>query len=169
MVEPAIAITAMNIATLRPLFKNFFTSYKKRFDPSTDSTGSIGPLGDLKIELIDRNSRNQVQASEYSAEFAQLLGLSRVGVTTEITAGGREEGFGGEGEKRGRRSFGWRRKSMQLGGHEGVGASLTELATLPPSPYSPYFSDRGTMSPGALDWNLGIKTTTTIKQEVATT
>ena len=87
MVEPAIAITAMNIATLRPMFKNFFKFASKRFDHSVgaDSRQSA----DSQEQL--RTRANQVNANHYSVEFAELLGLSRVGVTTMITAGGSEE------------------------------------------------------------------------------
>jgi hypothetical protein len=142
MVEPAIAITAMNIATLRPMFKSFFQFASKRFDPSTDSAGSIGPLGDLKVELISHH--NSVRASEYSEEFAQLLGLSRVGVTTEISAGTTEKPI--------RERFRLRKTMTKMSEHKSE--SQTELGYSP----SKNFSD--------IDWVYGIKATTTIKQEV---
>lgn len=142
MVEPAIAISAMNIATLRPLFKSFFKTFSKVFDPATDSEGSIGPLGDLKMELISQNS---VQASEYTAEFAQLLGLSRVGVTTEISAGTNEK------QPRKRR-FTLRQTTSRISDNDF--GSQTELKGV----NSPSFSDG--------DWAMGITATTTIVQEV---
>lgn len=89
LVEPAIAITAMNIATLRPMFKNFFFFARKRFDHSTDSSDNTRPSGESTVKLRSgSNNNNTVSAKEYSVEFAEMLGLSRVGVTTEISAGG---------------------------------------------------------------------------------
>jgi hypothetical protein len=85
MVEPAIAITAMNIATLRPMFKNFFHFASKKFDSSIDEEESRASNDSQKRF---RGHANSVNANDYSVEFAQLLGLSRVGVTTLITAGG---------------------------------------------------------------------------------
>lgn len=144
MVEPAIAITAMNIATLRPMFKNFFVAAKKRFDPSTDSEGSIGPLGDLKVELI--SERNSVGVNEYSAEFATLLGLTRVGVTTEISAGSSEKSPT-------RKRFTLNRTVSRISEYKAE--SQTELNGMP-SP-QPSIND--------MSWAAGIKTTTVIMQE----
>ena len=87
MVEPAIAITAMNIATLRPMFKNVFVFAKKRVDHSVDEEDTR-PSGESSSALPRKKFSNSVSANEYSLEFAEMLGLSRVGVTTEISAGG---------------------------------------------------------------------------------
>lgn len=89
MVEPAIAITAMNIATLRPMFKNFFFFARKRFDSNIDDDEeATRPSADSTLKLRRNTIQNSVSAKEYSVEFAEMLGLSRVGVTTEISAGG---------------------------------------------------------------------------------
>ncbi|PBP22928.1 hypothetical protein BUE80_DR006171, partial [Diplocarpon rosae] len=82
MVEPAIAITAMNIATLRPLFTVFLSFASKHFDSSIDSDDTIHASYDAR-----RMRLNSVAAKDYSTDFANLLGLSRVGVTTHISAG----------------------------------------------------------------------------------
>ncbi len=99
MVEPAIAITAMIIATLRPLFKNFFLFASKRFDARIDDDEQ--DLMRESDETAHSNygyvygargaSWNSVRANDYSVEFAEMLGLSRLGVTTEITAGAARE------------------------------------------------------------------------------
>jgi len=47
--------------------------------PSGEST--------LKLRQNSTTNNNTVSAKEYSVEFAEMLGLSRVGVTTEISAG----------------------------------------------------------------------------------
>jgi hypothetical protein len=134
MVEPAIAITASNIATLRPLFKKSFFFARKRFDPMDDeeklSTGSSYNL----------QSRNSISAALYSPEFAEMLGLSRVGVTTEISAGG---------SKRERDYFRGRFK-VRRPSREKRESQLT-LQDVPPMP-----------SPDTSDWSLGIRTTTIV-------
>jgi hypothetical protein len=80
----------MNIATLRPMFKNFFFFAKKRFDNGIDEE-ETRPSGDSEQGLRStRTAHNSVSAKEYSVEFAEMLGLSRVGVTTHIYAGGSE-------------------------------------------------------------------------------
>jgi hypothetical protein len=140
MVEPAIAITAMNIATLRPLFKNFFNFATKRFDTSINTQNSDGTLVDFKSEFMHQG--NNIRANEYSAEFAQLLGLSRWGVTTEISAGC--------DEKKGRMRFMLGRNSKKL-------PDYVEESKLLGSPMSPGIND--------FNWATGIRTTTTIMQE----
>jgi hypothetical protein len=82
MVEPAIGITAAAIATLRPLFKNFlnFTSKKRGFSESeTSFADSTRPCG-------DRGLKSRGSGQSYTPEFADMLGLSRFGVTTTVTA-----------------------------------------------------------------------------------
>jgi hypothetical protein len=79
MVEPAIAITAAAIATLRPMFKNFFFFARKRFYEDIDDDDSLGRESQQALENSDYNA--------FSDEFAEMLGLSRVGVTTHISAG----------------------------------------------------------------------------------
>lgn len=85
IVEPAIAITAINIATLRPLFKSALHFTSRRWETSLDDDESS--FLNSNREALGRNS---VRREEFSTEFADLLGLSRVGVTTEISAGANE-------------------------------------------------------------------------------
>jgi hypothetical protein len=146
MVEPAIAITAMNIATLRPMFKNFFQFASKRFEISIDSEKSTFSPGDAKASI----RRNSISANLYSAEFAEFLGLSRVGVTTEISAGG------GYQEKDHIRNIFGPRKSV-TGKSIYSNDSTTELNAMPVSP----------ASFGGLDWNYGIKATTIVTQDTS--
>ncbi|TVY30727.1 hypothetical protein LHYA1_G000375, partial [Lachnellula hyalina] len=84
MVEPAIAITAANIATLRPLLNNFFFSTKPVDFKVADAESMVG-----ESRLPHRHDRNTGSSKHYSPEFADMLGLSltRSSVTTEITAG----------------------------------------------------------------------------------
>jgi hypothetical protein len=140
MVEPAIAITAMNIATLRPLFKNFHFS-SKRFDGSIDDEeGRMS--GDSQKRL--RAHGNSVNANDYSVEFAQLLGLSRVGVTTLITAGGSDAE-----RNQMRKRFALRRPSTLR--EKSDSESQTELNPVQsPTDY--------------IDWSGGIKATTVVTQ-----
>ncbi|KAK0118583.1 hypothetical protein ONS95_007469 [Cadophora gregata] len=175
MVEPAIAITAMNIATLRPLFKNFLSSFaSKRFDPSSiDSDETLRPSNDSRSHFARRNS---VSAKDYSVEFAELLGLSRVGVTTHISAGGSPEerdhfrrrwtlglGLGGgrsAGRKAGRKSF----MDRAAGGEKQrcENESQTELNSVVSGDTGMGAHERG---PAVVDWRAGIKTTTVITHE----
>lgn len=141
MVEPAIAITAMNIATLRPLFKNFFHFASKKFDGSTDEEdGRVS--GDSQKPF--RGHANSVNANDYSVEFAQLLGLSRVGVTTMITAG-ESDAERNQMKKR----FSMRRGSSSR--EKSDNESQTELNPVPS------LSDN-------IDWSGGIKATTVVTQ-----
>ena len=86
MVEPAIGITAAAIATLRPLFANFLTFTSKRFanDSESSFTATVStkdrPSGDSRPRL------SKGSGQEYSAEFAEMLGLEKFGVTTTVTA-----------------------------------------------------------------------------------
>jgi len=140
MVEPAIAITAMNIATLRPLFKNFHFS-SKRFDNSIDDDEGR-TSGDSQKRL--RAHGNSVNASDYSVEFAELLGLSRVGVTTLITAGGNDAE-----KNQMRKRFALRRPSTIR--EKSDTESQTELNPVP-------------CLPDHIDWSAGIKATTVVTQ-----
>jgi hypothetical protein len=141
MVEPAIAITAMNIATLRPMFKNFFHFASKKFD---------GPIDENESRASDdsqkrfRGHGNSVYANDYSMEFAQLLGLSRVGVTTLITAGGSDAE-----RKQMKKRFMLRRGSAVR--EKSDTESQTELNPVP------MFGD-------SIDWSGGIKATTVVTQ-----
>lgn len=159
MVEPAIAITAMNIATLRPLFKNFLSFASKRFDSSIDSEETLRPSNDSRSQFARRNS---VSAKDYSVEFAELLGLSRVGVTTHISAGG-SAAERDQMRKRWtlrrseRRSFGNREEKQR---NENIyNESQTELNSV--------LGDMNALERGAVDWNAGIKTTTVITHETS--
>ena len=150
MVEPAIAITAMNIATLRPLFKNFLSFASKRFDSSIDEEDNVRPSADSRSNFARSNS---VSAKDYSVEFAELLGLSRVGVTTHITAGG------SEAERDLLRKRWTNRKSGRSFKEEKQRAynndeSSTELENI--------LADANVQEQGAVNWTAGIKTTTVI-------
>ncbi|KAH8671833.1 hypothetical protein BGZ60DRAFT_485558 [Tricladium varicosporioides] len=135
MVEPAIAITASNIATLRPMFKNFFLFASKRFDNTIDiEDRSSG-------ESYNFKERGHTNAQDYSIEFAQMLGLSRAGVTTEISAGGSQP----------ERDYIKKRFGMSRRGFRERNESQTQLHSMPAFPEG---SD-------GMDWNSGIKITTT--------
>jgi hypothetical protein len=94
--------------------------------------------------------RNSISANLYSAEFAEFLGLSRVGVTTEISAGG------GCQEKDHIRNMFAPRKSVT---NKSIYSSdsTTELNAMPISP----------ASFGSLDWNTGIKAITVVTQDTS--
>ncbi|KAH8591728.1 hypothetical protein B0O99DRAFT_577950 [Bisporella sp. PMI_857] len=79
MVEPAIGITAAAIATLRPLFANFLTFATKRF--ANDSETSLA-----SSTRTSTDNKSRISAQEYSPEFAEMLGLKRLGTTTYISA-----------------------------------------------------------------------------------
>ncbi|CZT51138.1 related to integral membrane protein [Rhynchosporium secalis] len=155
MVEPAIAITAMNIATLRPLFTRFLSHASKQFDSSTQSEYQTRSSGESRHNFTGRDS---ISAALYSTEFAELLGLSRVGVTTQITAGGNE--------KRDHMRKRWRlhRSIHSLSGQKQkdekwrtYNESQTELSTVPST------ADTSDIEHvGAVDWAAGITTTTVI-------
>lgn len=112
LVEPAIGITAAAIATLRPLFKNFLVA---------------APFGKARhtrnMELTSRDSSESAMVvrpgsgrdAAYSREFAAMLGLRDIGVTTTITAGGEmQESL-------------WRRKKRRSVFGEDTSQSNTEL------------------------------------------
>lgn len=163
MVEPAIAITAMNIATLRPMFKNFFFFARKRFDHSIDgddeeaNINTQRPSGDSTQKSRRNTIQGTVSAKEYSVEFAEMLGLSRVGVTTEISAGG--------GSKKERSHL----KKRILFRNEKGSESQTELNTVRSPRGERDYSSSGVLSggsgsggEGSFDWSSGIKATTVI-------
>jgi hypothetical protein len=81
MVEPAIGITAAAIATLRPLFANFLKFGQKRYTLDSESSQTL--TGSYK-ERMSTSSRNS--GHSYSAEFAEMMGLEKYGVTTHISA-----------------------------------------------------------------------------------
>ena len=140
MVEPAIAITAMNIATLRPMFKNFFNFASKKLDSVDEDDGR--PSGDSQKPF--RGHANSVNANDYSVEFAELLGLSRVGVTTMITAGGSDAE-----RSQMRKRFTMRRGSSSKEKYDSE--SQTELNPVP-------------VLNENIDWVGGIKATTVVTQ-----
>ncbi|KAK6580089.1 hypothetical protein PZA11_007111 [Diplocarpon coronariae] len=146
MVEPAIAITAMNIATLRPLFQNLFSYASQRFESPLDGDGAAR-----------RQRLNSVAAKEYSTDFANLLGLSRVGVTTHISAGIPD---GTEKDKRRwvRRKRGRSRKRARSEKQlmERGNESQTELTRVD------HGSRDRNLSRGPVNWESGIQTTTVI-------
>jgi len=75
----------MNIATLRPIFKSVLHFASRRWETPIDDDESS-----FLYPHDGRTDGNSVRPGEFSTEFADLLGLSRVGVTTEIYAGGDE-------------------------------------------------------------------------------
>ncbi|TVY19760.1 hypothetical protein LARI1_G002445, partial [Lachnellula arida] len=112
MVEPGIAITAANIATLRPLLNSiFFFSPTKTVDDDEDEESLTG-------ESRHDKSAKPVSAKHYSREFADMLGLSQTqsSVTTEITAGH------GQSETGGGRAKAWfgRKRVVECGERRGV-------------------------------------------------
>jgi len=133
MVEPAIAISAAAIATLRPMFKNFFVFARKRFDSNIDDE-----------EKPSGGSQHALTGKEYSAEFAEMLGLSRYGVTTIISAGGSE--LEQETKRRGLSRLG-------VWGEKQPAESQTELHRV---------ESEDEAGAGGLHWNMGIKKTTII-------
>ncbi|CZR67242.1 related to integral membrane protein [Phialocephala subalpina] len=143
MIEPAIAITAMNFATLRPMFKNVLRFASKSFDSNDEEAKR--PSGESGTTMRTRNS---VSAKDYSVEFAELLGLSRVGVTTHISAGGSQL------EKDQLRKRFTLRKSMTKISQRNE--SQTELNAV-----SPMMPDDG------IDWTGGIKATTVVTHDVS--
>lgn len=144
MIEPAIAITAMNIATLRPMFKNVLHFASKRFDNNDEEAKR--PSGESGTTM---RSRNSVSAKDYSVEFAELLGLSRVGVTTHISAGVSQP------EKDQLKKRFTLRKSMTKVSQRNE--SQTELNAVSPS----MIPDDG------IDWTGGIKATTVVTHDVS--
>jgi hypothetical protein len=92
MVEPAIGITAAAIATLRPLFINFLSFSRKHFEgPNSYSTTTLSTAytKESRPSASSRAGSNGIGLGPYgySNEFAEMLGLSRYGVTTTVTAG----------------------------------------------------------------------------------
>ncbi|TVY78177.1 hypothetical protein LSUE1_G007121 [Lachnellula suecica] len=139
MVEPAIAITASNIATLRPMFKSFVVFASKRFDSKINDEERWS--ADSRLRL--RKNQHSNSAKLYSPEFADLLGLSRVGVTTKITAGGSDPET-----PKSRRKF----SLALLNKEKNENESQTEL------------NDGTNFRKGSdgMDWSSGIRTTTVI-------
>lgn len=144
MIEPAIAITAMNIATLRPMFKSVLHFASKRFDSNDEEAKR--PSGESGTTM---RSRNSVSAKDYSVEFAELLGLSRVGVTTHISAGGSQL----EKDQL-RKRFTLRKSMTKISQHN---ESQTELNAVSPS----------MMLGDGIDWMGGIKATTVVTYDVS--
>lgn len=111
MIEPAIGITATAIATLRPLFANFLSFATNH--PNNDSETSLADSTRMSGESKGRNS-----GQEYSPEFAEMLGLKRLGTTTHISA---------------RKPPGWRER-RRIAMFEKIGAgdceSQTELSSM---------------------------------------
>ena len=141
MVEPAIAITAAAIATLRPMFKNSFVFARKRFYASIDDDDSLGRESQQPLENSDYNA--------FSDEFAEMLGLSRVGVTTNISAGDGSDAERSQIRNRMLAKAGSKLRRRLLGQHDNE--SQTEL--------------RGGEEEKGLDCGSGITKTTVISYE----
>lgn len=142
MVEPAIAITAAAIATLRPMFKSFFVFARKRFDANID--------GDDRPSEESKQSLNNSECNVFSDEFAEMLGLSRYGVTTHISAGSRSDSERSQIKNRVLARVGPRMGKRMPGQHDNE--SQTELRQV-------------TKEEESLDWNSGIMKTTVISYE----
>lgn len=143
MIEPAIAITAMNIATLRPMFKNVLNFVSKH--NSNDTEDAKRPSGESRTTM---RTRNNVSVKDYNMEFAQLLGLARVGVTTHISAG--------EGQEKDRFT---RRYTMRKSITKISQKNESQMELIAVSPLSQH-SD-------GLDWTGGIKATTVVTHDVS--
>lgn len=87
-------------------------------------------------------------------EFAELLGLSRVGVTTHISAGGSEAE---RDQLRKRWTLRKSGRSFKEEKQRTYNESQTELNSV--------LGDSNIQERGAVDWNAGIKTTTVITHE----
>lgn len=93
-------------------------------------------------------TRNSVSAKDYSVEFAELLGLSRVGVTTHISAGESQE------EKDHlRKRFTLRKSPTRIFQRN---ESQTQLNAVSP-----------TRSEDGIDWMGGIKATTVVTHDIS--
>lgn len=92
--------------------------------------------------------RNSVSAKDYSNEFAELLGLARVGVTTHISAGNNQQ------EKNPlRKRFTLKQTFTKISQKN---ESQTELNAVSPS----------SLTEG-IDWTGGIKATTVVTHDVS--
>lgn len=145
MIEPAIAITAMNIATLRPMFKTVLHFASKRFDSNGDLEEAKRASGESRATTM--RARNSVSAKDYSNEFAELLGLARVGVTTHISAGDTPQ----EKDQM-RKRFMLNRTFTKISQKN---ESQTELNAVSP------------LSSDGIDWMGGIVATTTVTHDIS--
>ncbi len=103
-----------------------------------------------------------MSGKDISVEFAELLGLSRVGVTTHISAGG------GSVQERDQMRKRWTLRRSQKSVKDLVvqkNESQTELNGIASQPES-LIRDRD-VSRGPVNWTEGIKTTTVITTEVS--
>ena len=142
MAEPAIGITAAAIATLRPLFVNFLSLSRKHLEGQGNNTSSTSTLS----TTYTKDSRPSASSYGYSNEFAEMLGLSKFGVTTTVSAGRVET----RGERRRReRAEKEREKRMADGDCE----SQTELRDI---------EGKCESDASGLGWDVGIKATTTV-------
>lgn len=139
IIEPAIALTAAAFATLRPLFQKA-TCCTARSSPKVYTSSSET---DTDNKSGSRAQLARYSGDSYTSEFAAMLGLSRVGVTTTITANKRIRRDVDDGEKGTRRWLGRHRK----------GDSETELHAIESCDES-------------IDWKGGIHTTTTVTRTI---
>ena len=144
MVEPAIGITAAAIATLRPLFVNFLSLSRKRLDGSGNNTYSTSTS--TLTSTYTKDSRPSVSSYGYSDEFAEMLGLSKFGVTTTVTAGRTET----KSERRRRERTEREREKRMI---DRDTESQTELRDIEGQ------SESGV---GGYGWDVGIKATTVV-------
>ena len=81
LIEPAIALTAASFATLRPLFTAILSRRRRAFSEIS---------GNSAITLGNKANAHRYfrpfDKDEYTAQFAEMLGLHGMGVTTFIYA-----------------------------------------------------------------------------------
>lgn len=145
MVEPAIGITAAAIATLRPLFNSCL---HRKSEKSIMSSTDAGSTTTSKV-------RPSIGQDEYNSEFADMLGLRRIGVTTLISAS----------PKNGSGFLGLRRKRPSA--NEDTDRFRPRTAEMDCSSSQTELNRVGTISaagdetpPVEFDWNKGIRMTT---------
>jgi len=144
MVEPAIGITAAAIATLRPLFVNFLSLSRKHLDAQGNNTSLVSTSTLTTTQTKD--SRPSAGSYGYSSEFAEMLGLSKYGVTTTVSAGRVET----RGERR-RRERVEREREKRV--RDGDCESQTELRDV---------EGKSESDTSGFGWDGRIQTTTTV-------
>ena len=123
------------------MFKNSFVFARKRFYEDIDDDDSLGRESQQPLENSDYNA--------FSDEFAEMLGLSRVGVTTNISAGDGSDAERSQIRNRMLAKAGSKLRRRLLGQHDNE--SQTEL--------------RGGEEEKGLDCGSGITKTTVISYE----
>lgn len=81
LIEPAIALTAASFATLRPLFTTMLSRRRRAF---SEISGNSGITTGNKAHA--HRYFRPFDKDDYTAQFAEMLGLTGMGVTTLIYA-----------------------------------------------------------------------------------